>query len=185
MPRHRTGWSLAAVAAGLGALSLAGAWPALAGRASSAWNRAALGVIGWIWTLMAGGLAGHGLYARLPAGLPSAWQGSLGQTAGHVFPRLFAPGLLAPAVVWGVGAIALPWITRGSRTLQVVAVTAWSAGLASATMTSLRLLHAGAQARPGAVALGAVAGGIVALIPSLVSRRAAASQSADSAPGLA
>src|SRR5579884_3868896 len=49
VPRSSTRWPLAVIAPALGAVSLAGAWPALAGQEASAWRRAGVGAIGWIW----------------------------------------------------------------------------------------------------------------------------------------
>jgi hypothetical protein len=167
MPRYRAGWPLAAWAAGLGALGLAGAWPAAAARAATPWRRVALGGIGWIWVCAAGFLAGRGLYTRLPPGLPHGWSRSLTQTADHVISHAFAPALLVPAALWGVGALVLPWLARGRLPVQIVLITMWSAALASGTVTALRLAHAGVQAPAGTVILGAVAGGIVALAPGL------------------
>jgi hypothetical protein len=172
--RQPARWSLAAAAPALGILGLAGAWPALAARASSVWQRAALGATGWIWLAGAGILGSHGLYTRLLAGTPPAsrWMPSLDQTFNHVLWPLLQSGLLAPAVVWGAAAVVLPWITRiRSLALEVVLVTIWAAVLASATTSVLALTHRGIAVKPNAVVLGAVAAGIVALLPSLVGRR--------------
>jgi hypothetical protein len=111
--------------------------------------------------------------------------GSLDQTARHVLWPLLHSAALAPAVVWAAAAVVLPWIARGPIPLRVVLITVWSAALASATTTTLRLLHTGVVPRPGAVALGAIAGGIVALTLSLLRTRSQAVGSANTAPGLA
>lgn len=186
--RHPARWPLVAAAPALGAVGLAGAWPALAGRAGSAWQRAALGVAGWIWLIGAGELAGHGLYTRLLAGTPpgSVWMPSLDQTAHHVLSPALASGLLAPALVWGAAAVVLPWITHSrSLALRVVLVTIWAATLASATMTVLRAAHAGISTQTNAVVVGAVAAGLVALLPSLFERWRPPHRAADTSPGLA
>jgi len=172
--RHPARWPLAAAAPALGMLGLAGAWPALAARASGAWQRAALGATGWIWLAGAGILGSHGLYTRLLSGTPpgSRWMPSLDQTFNHVLWPLLQSGLLAPAVVWGAAAVVLPWITRTrSLALEVVLVTVWAAMLASATTSVLALAHGGIAVKPNAVVLGAVAAGIVALLPSLLGHR--------------
>jgi hypothetical protein len=182
---RRGSWSLAAGAPGLGAIGLAGGWPALAARAGGVWSRFCLGAIGWIWILAVGLLAGRGLYTRLPAQLPAGWEGSIVLTTTHVLPRVFAPALIAPAVLWGFAAIILPWSRVSHLPVQIVLVTAWSAALASATATALRLLHAEAQIRPGVAALGAVLAWVLALVPEVVRTRERASQSADTATGLA
>ena len=50
VPRRGTAWPLAAGAPALGLVGLAGAWPALAGRAwGNAWRRAVLALTGWVW----------------------------------------------------------------------------------------------------------------------------------------
>ncbi len=185
LPRRRTSWTLPALAAGLGAVSLAGAWPSLAGRAPGPWNRAWLAATGWIWMLAAGALVGRGLYTRLPGHLPAAWERELGATIDHVLPRLFAPGLIAPAALWAFAAVVLPWIIGRRRTLDVVAITVWSAALACGSITLLRVLHAGVAVRPGAVALGAVAGWIMALAAALFRWRETAPRPAASAARLA
>jgi eukaryotic-like serine/threonine-protein kinase len=185
LPRRRTNWTLPALAAGLGVVSLAGAWPSLAGRATGPWNRAWLAATGWIWMLAAGALVGRGLYTRPPGRLPSAWERELGGTIDHVLPRLFAPGLIAPAALWALAAVVLPWIVGRRRTVDVVVITVWSAALASGSITLLRVLHAGVAVRPGAVALGAVAGWIVALAPALFRWRETAPRPAAGAARLA
>jgi hypothetical protein len=164
---------------------LAGAWPALAGRASRVWTRAVLGAVGWLWTLVAGVLAGHGLYTRLPDGLPTSWQKSLAATGDHVLPRLGTPGLLAPALVWATAAVLLPWVTPRRLVARVVLVTVWSAGVASATATTVRLGHSGVVLRPGVVVLGAIASWLLTLGASLIPLGDGRRQSTDNAPGLA
>ena len=64
-------WSAPAAAPALGLIGLAGAFPALAGTARSAWTRAALGVTGLWWLLLAEPLLGRTLLfgaRRRPAG---------------------------------------------------------------------------------------------------------------------
>ena len=185
--RHPTRWPLPAAAPVLGAAILAGAWPALAGRERRVWRRAALGALGWVWLVAAGLLMGRGVYTRLPAGIPTSaqWTGSLDHTLRRVLWPVLHSGLLAPAIVWGVAAAVLPWLVRGTMPVRVVAIVIWSALLASATTTMLQALHTGVSARPGAVALGAVAGGIVALIPAFRRAPKGLSASSDAAAGLA
>lgn len=185
LARHRTSWPLAAISAGLGFISLAGAWPALAGRATRLWERAGLGALGWIWTLTAGPVAGRALYTRLPGSLPTGWKASLTQTAGHVLPRLLTPGLLAPAALWAAAAALVPWIRRRPLAARVVLASGWSGALASGTVTLLRVWHAGVQPPGLAVVLGGLAGWVVVVGPPLVRQRSPVFRSADTAPGLA
>jgi hypothetical protein len=69
--------------------------------------------------------------------------------------------------------------------MRVVLIAMWSAALASTTTTLLRSLETGATVRPGAAALGALAGGILALAPAVLSSRRNPSGSTDAAAGLA
>ncbi len=170
MPRRGVGWPLSAGAVALGLVGLAGAWPAAAARIGhSAWRRGALGLSGWAWLVCAAPLAGTDLYATQPASIPApgAWIGSLPVTLHHVLGPIVSSGLLAPAPVWALAAVMLPWCQRaGSLALEVVLVTIWAAILVSATEVALGLGgHPGLAAPRGAV-LGAVAGGLLALAPA-------------------
>lgn len=187
LPRRPTRWPVAAVAPVLGIVLLAGAWPALAGRDRGSWRRAALGFIGWIWVVIAGLLAGRADYVQVTPGIPARamWTGSIDHALGRVLWPLVHTGLLAPALVWAAAAAVLPWILRGPVRVRIVVVVVWSAALASATTTTLRTLHAGVSMRPGAVVLGAVAAGIVALAPTVLTRRPDAHTSSDTVAGLA
>jgi eukaryotic-like serine/threonine-protein kinase len=185
LPRRASHWPLAAAAPALGAVTLAGAWPALAALDPHVLRRAMLGAVGWIWLALAGLLQGHGLYTELPRGISHAAGPSLEQTVRHALWPLLHSGVLAPAVAWAAAAAVLPWIIRGPVAVRVVLVTVWSAALASATTTTLRLFHAGVAARPGAVALGAIAGGLLALACSWRGPRPQGSGSSDAAAGLA
>jgi hypothetical protein len=187
LPRAPTRWPLAAFAPALGAVSLAGAWPALAALDRTAWRRAALAATGWIWVAAVGLVNGHGVYTELPAGIPprAVWIGSLDQTAGHALAPLFSSGLLVGALVWAVAAAVLPWIARGPAAIRLIVVVMWSAALTSTTTTLLRGLHSGIGLRPGVAVLGATAGAIVALLPTLAKRARGAAGSANTAAGLA
>ncbi|MDQ6836421.1 MAG: hypothetical protein M3016_09570, partial [Actinomycetota bacterium] len=169
VPWRATTWPLAGAAIALGVAGVAGAWPAVAGRAGSAWRRAALGASGWIWLLLAGPLAGHGLYLNwLPGSPTAAWDGSLSATWTQVLVGLVRSGALAPAVVWAVAAAVLPWIVRGrSLAVDVAAVVVWSATVVSTATAAITLAHGsdGSPTAAGAV-LGAVIGAIAALVPA-------------------
>jgi serine/threonine protein kinase len=171
LPRRGISWPLPAGAVALGAIGLAGAWPAVAARLGrTAWRRAALGLAGWIWLVGATQLAGLDLYAAPPAGTPgpAVWTGSLQVTLHDVLSPIVSSGRLAPAPVWALGAVVLPWLQRGrSLALELVLVTVWAAMLVSATEVALTLGgHRHVPALRGAV-LGAVIGGLVALAPAL------------------
>ena len=166
LPRHPLKWPLAVGAPALGMVRLGGAWPALAGQAGTAWRRAAQGMMGWMWIVMAAPLSGADLYTRRPPGTSpaSVWMSSLHATGEHVLAPLISGGLLAGALVWGLAAVVLPWMARGrSLPFDVVRVTMWAATVAAATITVVAATHDHVTLRPGVAVLGAVASAVVAL----------------------
>ena len=171
-PWRPTIWGLPAGAPALGVLGLAGAWPALAGRARGALTRAALGAAGWVWTILATAISGTNLYLAAPPGslAPERTNLSVELTLSHVLRPLVASGALAPAVVWAGAAVILPWLVRGrSAAVDFVLASAWAAGLVAATYAALRTVHgslAGATLRDAV--LGGVAGFAIALAPSIL-----------------
>jgi hypothetical protein len=188
LPLRPTRWPLGVFAPMLGALGLAGAWPALAGRARGAWQRAALGASGWMLLAAAETLAATDLYTRLPHTVPpqSVWAPSPYETLHHVFGPLLSAGILAPAAVWALAAAVLPRMTSTrSLPVQVILVTTWTATTASATTVLLKAGHGGALVNPGDALLGALAAAVVALAPALEAS-IRGSQRADNTPtGLA
>jgi serine/threonine protein kinase len=170
LPLQPARWPLPALAPALGAIGLAGAWPALAGRAAGAWQRAALGAAGWIVLVAAEALATTNLYVRLPHAVAarSVWTPSLSGSLHHALLPLASTGVLAPAVAWGFAAVVLPWMTVfRSLPVKLVLVTIWTAATASAVTTALHAAHAGALVKTDVAVLGAVAAGLVALAPSI------------------
>jgi eukaryotic-like serine/threonine-protein kinase len=172
-PRDRSsrgvgfGWLAAALAPLLGLAGLAGAFPAIAGQASSLRNRAAIAALGYWWLILAEALFARNLWLGEPPGLParSAWEASLSSTATHVVAPALSLGVLLGAVLWAVGAAILPFVVRGRRAaFDVVGVTVWSAAMASATplLGSGLSVHAAHLSQRGAV-LGAVLGGALAV----------------------
>jgi eukaryotic-like serine/threonine-protein kinase len=168
LPGKPTSWPLSAGVPALGIAGLAGCWPAIAARASRAWQRAALGATGWIWLAIVAPLADADLYERRPPGTPpaSVWMSSLHETVVHVLSPLVTSGILAAAPVWAVAAVVLPGLTgRRSLTVAVVLVTIWSATVVSATATVLALSHPRGAGTPPTAVLGAVVGAVIALAP--------------------
>ncbi|HEV3033544.1 MAG TPA: serine/threonine-protein kinase [Solirubrobacteraceae bacterium] len=165
--RLGAGWLASALAPVLGVAGLAGVFPAIAGQASRWRDRAGLGVLGYWWLALAGPLLNRDLWLRAPAATPprAAWEGSLSLAATHVIAPRLALGVLLGALLWGVAAVVLPWIVRGSSAVRdVVAVTVWSAALAAAApeLDAGLSAHAAHPSPRGAV-LGAVLGALVAV----------------------
>jgi hypothetical protein len=169
LPRSPTSWPLSAAAPALGALSLAGAWPAIAARASSPWRRAALAMTGWMWLALASSLSNADLYARRPPATPSAsaWMPSLQNAVEHVLAPVFSTGMIACALTWAAAAVVLPLLARRRPfPVAVVLVTVWSAIVVSAIATFLGVNHSRGAGMPATAVLGAIAGAIVALAPT-------------------
>jgi eukaryotic-like serine/threonine-protein kinase len=130
-PRDGTAWSLPALAPVLGVIGLANAYPALAGQLERVRSRAALGLLGAWWLLLSG-----------PARAPNP--GGLSDLR-----PLLTVDALGHAAAWAAAAAVLPWLVRGRQlALDVVAASAWAAGLAAAEPRDMV---------PGAVAAGVLA----------------------------
>jgi hypothetical protein len=172
LPRRGTYWPLPAIAAALGLVGLAGAWPALAARiTASAWRRVALAATGWLWLVLAAPLAGADLYTRRAPGTPrpDIWTSSLSSVADTVIRPIATSGVLAGALVWALAALVLPWLVTGrSLARDVVFVSAWAAATVSATEVAIALSSGShtVSAPPTAI-IGAVAGALIALAPSV------------------
>jgi serine/threonine protein kinase len=188
LPRRGSAWPLAAGAPALGLIGLAGAWPALAARAGTNWRRAALGLTGWVWLLIAAPLADRVLYLSPLPGTPPPhlWSGSLHEAVHHVVWPLVNAGALAPAPVWALAAALLPGMVRGrSLAGDALRVTVWSGALLLATTLALGLTHgARSLGTPGSAVLGAAAGAAVALAPTGAKIWRGARQSASPRAGL-
>jgi hypothetical protein len=172
LPRGGAAWALSAGAPALGLVGLAGAWPAVVGRASATvWRRAALGLTGWIWLALAAPLTAGELYARRPSGLPApqVWVSSLTVTIHDVLGPILSSGILAGGLAWAAGAAVLPWLVRGrSLALDTVLACAWSAAMLSATEVSIAAAdRSGRIGVPSTAILGAAAAVVVALSPGL------------------
>ena len=183
LPAGATLWPVAAAAPALGYISLAGAWPALAGYARSPWRRMMLGAIGWLWLAVAAPLAGHRLYEPRPRGTlhRAAWTDSVTHTVDHVISPLIHTGVLAGAVPWAAAAILAPWaVRRRSPLLDAIRAIVWAALLTAAV--PLAIAAAGGSAHgsgaPSAIE-GAVAAAVLVLGPLAVDqvRRTARSSS--------
>ena len=148
---HGLAWSLPAIAPVLGLAGLAGAYPAVAGRAAGPVARAALGAAGLWWLLLAEPLAGRELALGTPPG-----------TAGDVLRELTGSGALLLAPLWAAAALVLPWLVAGrSLAADVVLASAWAAGLAAATAA---VAERTGLPEPRGLVAGAVLAGALAVI---------------------
>ena len=149
----------------LGAIGLAGVYPALAGQARRAAHRAALGALGLWWLVLAELLTAHRLLLGVPRGVKAApaWRDSAADALHHGLAPLASSGVLALAVVWAGFAAVLPLLVRG-RSLpgDVVLATMWAAGLAGTTQVIARTIP-GVPDPYGLVA-GALGAGLIALL---------------------
>ncbi|HEY8866190.1 MAG TPA: hypothetical protein VIM22_04595, partial [Solirubrobacteraceae bacterium] len=132
--RHGRSWSAPAIAPLLGAATLAGAFPALAGQARDWRRRFALAALGYWWLSLAEAVAHARLYLGAPASASPVdrWSNAPGVAVTHVVAPLLTSGALALAGVWAVGAVVLPWVVRGrSLTADLLLGGAWAFGLAT------------------------------------------------------
>jgi hypothetical protein len=165
--RVGAGWLACALAPLLGLVSLAAAFPAIAGQAARWRERIALGALGYWWLTLAEPLLARRLWLgpapRTPA--RGAWEGSISATAAHVLDPLFSLGVLFGTLLWACGALALPWIVRGrSAARDVVAAVVWSTAIAAAAPALDSGLSAQAvHPSPRGAVLGAIVGALLAL----------------------
>jgi hypothetical protein len=154
-------WSAPALGPLLGLVSLAGAFPAVAGQARTAWQRAALGALGAWWLALAEPLLGRDLYLGRGDGTAPRHEvaQSVSAVVHHALRPLATTELAMLIATWALAAAVLPLIVRGrSRLLDLAAAGAWATALAVAGSW-----HASATASlPRGWALGAVAAGLVA-----------------------
>jgi hypothetical protein len=143
-------WSLPAAAPALGLVTVAGAFPAIAGRAGRIEHRAALGALGAWWLLLGEAAFGRRLVLGAPheAGLDAV-------TAVATSPSV----ALVP--IWAAAALVLPHLVRGRLiVVDLAAAVAWAAALAVGTEHAL-------GAAPRGLVAGAALAGALALAPGL------------------
>ena len=166
-PGSAPGWLAGALAPALGLVGLAGAFPAVAGQATSWRKRVGVAALGYWWLTLSEAVLARRLWLGPPSGAPARaiWEGSLSSAAGHVVGPMLSLSVLLGATVWALGGMVLPWIVRGRNVaLDVLAATIWSAALISAATTLGGGLSAHAiHPSPRGAVLGAVLGGVLAV----------------------
>ena len=165
--RDGRAWSLPAAAPALGLFGLAVAYPALAGRAPRLAARAALGLAGGCWLVLAEPLFGRALLFGTAAGIGprGRWDGGGSIAAGDVLAPTVTSGALLVAVVWALFAAVLPWLVRGrSLAGDVTGAAAWAGALAAVTaMLGASLGDRVTHAEPRGLVAGALVAGVVAV----------------------
>ncbi len=160
-------WSAPALALGLAAAGVAGAWVAVAGQARRAHQRAALGALGAWWALLAEPAAFRGVALGIAPGTAPRprWEGSAARAAADVLAPLLSGGGLALAGVWAAGATVLPWLVRGRTAgADLLAAVAWTAAVAvGARLASAALTWPGGAPHPDGLVGGAVLAALVAV----------------------
>src|SRR4051794_4512225 len=166
-------WSVPAVAPLLGLVSLAGAFPVLAGQAATGWRRAAVGALGAWWLLLAEPLSGRTLLLGHARGVRARadWATSAPDAVEQVLRPLAASGAVAIVGLWAFAALVLPYLVRG-RALAPAALGAaiWAVGLAAGTALVADAVHAHSGTSTAAL-LGAALAAPLALVATAARAR--------------
>jgi len=167
-------WSVPALAPLLGLAGVAGAYPAIAGRARGPLTRAALGALGAWWALLAAPLLGRELLggggsAAPVLSDPSTLGAALTDTEpalNDVVGPLLTSGALLYAALWALAALLLPWLVRGRwLAADLVAASIWAAALGASTAAIGESIDA---PEPRGLVLGAALAGVIAVaVPHL------------------
>jgi hypothetical protein len=164
-------WSLPVAAPLLGLAGVAGAFVAIAGIPRRAHTRAALGVAGLWWLLLAEQLSESDLYVGTVTGTTpvSAWDGSLSRAASDAIAPLFSSGVALHALPWALGAVVLPWLVRGAALARDVAgAVVWATALCLGE-SLIAGFSSGADA--GALPLGTVPGAALGALAAVAAVR--------------
>jgi len=160
-------WSVHALAPLLGAVALAGAFPALAGQARTAWRRAALGALGGWSLVLVETLAQRRLFLGPPDGAwaPERWAASLSDALLHAVVPALTGGTLLCAPLWALAALVLPWLVRGrSLVADAAAASLWGVALAAGGSAIAGVVEgSGAVADPRGGIAGAAVGALLAV----------------------
>ena len=139
------------------AVSLGGAFPALAARVPARWERAVVGALGWCWIATAALATSTGTRVGISESAGAGWTASARGAAAGIIAPLASPRSLAAAALFALGALAFGWIARAHLALAAFGALFWAAAFAGA----LRVIG-----EPAAIAdpFVVLAGGIVALV---------------------
>ncbi len=154
---------LAILAPLLGAVGLAGLWPALAGQQRPWRERLACGALGMWWLSLAAPLASRLLW--LPAAkAPAGWTSSTSTALEAVVRPALSGAVLATVALWALAALTLPWLVRGAGAMRdALGAILWAAALAAATLRIQAALAPGAGLPRGLLAASALAAGAAVL----------------------
>lgn len=161
------GWLSCVLAPALGAIGLAGAFPAIAGQAARWRMRAALGALGYWWLVLAEPLFSRNLWLGPAMGEPprEVWEGSASSAATHVLGPLLSLGVLLGALLWAAAAALLPLLVRGrNAALDALAAIGWAVALIAAEPAlDAGLASHAAQPTPRGAIVGGVLGAAFAV----------------------
>jgi hypothetical protein len=127
----------------------------------SAWERATLAALGYWWLAITEALTGRRLLlgAVSDARPRTSWQTSVPDVISHVLAPLCTPDRLAPALLWALAAVLLPWLLRhSSGATRAILAASWAVAL---VVASLVLAHRiGAPSPPLPLAAAALAAAV-------------------------
>lgn len=154
----------------MGSVGFAGAWPALASLAGSAFARAALGALG-AWQLgCAEMIFGKSFLGQPLPSTTALWADSPSAALSDAVGTILSGPIPAVAGVWALGAVLLPIAVRGQSVVaDALAAAVWAVGLGAATAAFT------GGATKGVFA-GTLAGGALAVIAGGWGRPVASSQ---------
>ncbi|MGI8631225.1 MAG: protein kinase domain-containing protein [Solirubrobacterales bacterium] len=169
-PRAGRGWILVPVAPALGLMGLAPLFPAIAGLATRATNRAGLAAAGFVCLVVAEPLSGRRLLFGAVPDPPQGWQTSVLDTLVALEPS--ANGVLVlGAMVWVAAALAVPWLVGGRGTVpDLLGALVWGAAL----IAGHRLVADAGLGLPDLPPAPVLALALAALVPAALWRRARA-----------
>jgi hypothetical protein len=120
-------------------------------------------------------MAGQSGYVRLPPANapPRVWMPSLFDTVHQVLHQVVYSGILAPALIWGAGALVLPWIAArpavgrepGGWLVLGALLLSWSVTVALLTRAVLAATSPGVKMPSDGVILGVLAAAVVGGLP--------------------